>query len=103
MMVAWAGNVNAAATTWLQKTWTGPAAKTTAPTSAATTESVCAAHVSAKRETTQMRGTAASSASVTTSTVTALETNYVEVCVNFMYFFRYLEKRPLRSSFPYLI
>lgn len=79
MTDVWAGSVNVAATMLPQRTWTGPAVKTTVLTSAATTETVCAAHVSARRETTLRRGTAASTASVTTSTVTALETNCVEV------------------------
>lgn len=79
MKDAWADSVNAAATMWPQRTWTEPAVKTTAPTSAATTETVCAARASARRETTLRRGTAASTAIVTTSTVTALGTNCVEV------------------------
>lgn len=80
----WVDSVNAAATMWPQRTWTEPAAKTTARTSAATTETVCVAHVSARREKTQRRGTVASSANVTTSTVTALETSCVEVSVTAM-------------------
>lgn len=79
MKGVWADSVNAAATTWPQRTWTGLAVKTTVLTSAATTETAYAAHVSARRETTQRRGTAASTASVTTSTATALETNCAEV------------------------
>lgn len=82
MKDVWAESVNAAATTWLQRTWTGPAVKTTVLTSAAIMETVCVAHVSARRETTQRRGTAARTASVTTSTVTALETNCVEVSMS---------------------
>lgn len=79
MTDVWADGVNAAATTWPQRTWTGLVVKTTVLTSAATTETACAAHVSARRETTRRRGTAASTASATTSTVTALETNCAEV------------------------
>lgn len=79
MKAVWADSASAAATMWQQRTWTAPAARTMAQTSAATTETVCVAHVSVRRETTLRRGTAASTASVTTSTVTALETNCVEV------------------------
>lgn len=79
MKNVWADSANAAATMWQPRTWTAPAAKTTVRTSAATTETVCAAHVSARRETTPRRGTADSTASVTTSTVTAPETNCAEV------------------------
>lgn len=82
MKDAWADSANAAATTWPQRTWTGPAAKTTALTSAATSATVCAARVSARRETTPMSGTAACTASVTTSTVTALEINCVEASMS---------------------
>ena len=78
----WADIANAAVTTWPRRTWTGPAAKTTAPTSAATTENACAAHASARRGTTLRRGTADRTATATTSTVTALETNCVEVSVS---------------------
>lgn len=77
--------MNAAATTWLQRTWTGLVVKTTVLTSAATTETVCAAHVSARREITLKRGTVASTAIVTTSTVTAQETNCVEVSMSVTY------------------
>lgn len=73
--------MNAAAMMWPQRTWTEPAVKTMARTPAATTETVCVAHVSARKEKIQRRGTAVSSASVTTLTVTALETSYVEVSV----------------------
>lgn len=78
---AWVGSANAAATTWLRRTWTGPAARTTARTSAATTATACAARVSARSGQTPRRGTAASSASVTTSTATALGTNCAAVSV----------------------
>lgn len=81
MTAVWAGSASAAATTWLRRTWTGRAAKTTAPTSAATTANVCAVPVSARRGIAPRRGTAASTASVTTSTVTAPETNSAEVSV----------------------
>lgn len=81
MKDVWADSVNAAAMMWPQRTWTGPAVKTTVLTFVATTETACAAHVSARKETTLRRGTAASTASVTTSTVTAPETNCVEVSV----------------------
>lgn len=77
----WADSVNVAAMTSPQRTWTGRVERTTVQRSAATTETVCAAPVSAKRETTPRIGTAASTASVTTSTVIALETNCVEVSV----------------------
>lgn len=82
MKDVWANSVNAAATMWLQRTWTGPAGKTTVLTSAATMETVCVARVSVRREKTPRRGTAASTVSVTTSTVTALETNCVEVSMS---------------------
>lgn len=77
MRAEWAETVNAAATMWPQKTWTGTVAMV--QTSAATTGNVFVACASARRETTQRRGTAASSASVTTLTVTVLETSFVEV------------------------
>lgn len=77
MRAEWAETVNAAAMTWPQRTWTGTAAM--AQTSVATTGNASVACVSARSERTQTRGTAASSASVTTSTATALETSFVEV------------------------
>lgn len=84
LKAVWVEIANAAATTWLQTTWIRPAVKTTARTSAATTENACVAHASARRDPTQRKGTAASSASVTTSTVIALKTNCVEVSVSML-------------------
>lgn len=82
MRGVWAGSVNAAAMTWLQRTWTGHAVKTMTLISAATMETVCAARVSARRETTPKRGIVVHTVNVTTSTATAPETNCVEVSVS---------------------
>lgn len=79
MKAVWADNVNAAATMWPQRIWIGHVVKTIALTSAATTETVFAVRASARSEKTPRRGIAACTATVTTSTVTALETNCVEV------------------------
>lgn len=81
MKAVWEDSVSAAATMWPLRTWIEPAVKTTARTPAATTETVCVARVSARRGRTQRRGTAASSASVTTLTATARGTSCVEVSV----------------------
>lgn len=64
-----------------QRTWMPTAAKTMAPTSAATMVTVCAAPVNVRRGRTLQRSTAANTASVTTSTVTAPTTSSVEVRV----------------------
>lgn len=81
MRDVWVGSANAAILRYPQKTWTEPVVKITAQTSAADMESVCVAHVCARRRKTQRRGTVASSVSVTTSTVTAPQTSCVEVSV----------------------
>lgn len=74
-----AESVSAGKTRCRVRTWKRPAARTTAPISAATMASVCAASANVRRGTTPRSTTAACSASVTTSTVTAPTTSSVEV------------------------
>ncbi len=62
-----------------QKIWMQTAAWITGRTSAATMETAFVEHVSVRKETTQRRDTAESSASATTSTVTAPTTSSAEV------------------------
>lgn len=71
--------VSAAKTMFARKTWTPTAGKTMERISAATTATVFVAPVSARNGRILQRSTAASTASVTTSTVTVLTTSCVEV------------------------